>query len=72
VDTKELIVILKKVPETRLRLFPLAGMVVGEDGRVDPQKVAFHYKELTEALDEATAYSESTREALRCLKEMDL
>lgn len=70
-DTNELIAILNSLPETRLRLFQLAGKVLGEDGRIDPEKVAFHYKEITEALEEAKAYSNSTREALRCLIEMD-
>jgi len=70
VKPKDLIKILKAVPETRLRLFPLAHELVGENGGIDPEKVAFHQKELTEAVEEAKAYSASTNEAVRCLKEM--
>lgn len=69
--TKQLIRILKKVPETHLRLFSLAHKVIGEGGTVDPNKVAFNYKEIKEAIDEAKAYSGDTKEAVQCLKQMD-
>jgi len=71
VEIKDLIRILKGVPTTHLRLFALTRKLVGERGTIDPDKVAFHYKELKEATDEARAYSESTQEAVRCLKQMD-
>ena len=71
-EPKDLIIILKAVPETRLRLFPLAHKVIGEDGAVDPEKVAFYYKELNEAVKEAEAYSEDTKGAVRCLLQMGL
>lgn len=69
-EPKALIKILEAVPETRLRLFSLAHELVGENGEIDPAKVAFHQKELTEAVEEAKAYSASTNEAVKCLKEM--
>jgi hypothetical protein len=71
VETKDLLRILKGVPETRLRIFPFLSKVVGEDGAIDPEKVAFHYKELKEAIDEAEAYSTDTKRAVLCLKQMD-
>ena len=70
-DTRELIIILKALPETRLRIFPLAHELVGADGEVDPKMVAFHQKELEEAVEEAKAYSTATNEAVRCLRELD-
>jgi hypothetical protein len=70
-DTRDLIIILKAVPETRLRIFPLARDLIDESGKIDPAKVAFHQKELTEAVEEAKAYSAETNEAVRCLREMD-
>ena len=70
-ETRDLIRILKNVPETRLRLFALTRKLIGESGTIDPDKVAFHYKELKEATDEARAYSDDTKEAVRCLKQMD-
>lgn len=70
-EIKDLVRILKGVPRANLRLFALTRKLVGESGTIDPDKVAFHYKELKEATDEARAYSESTQEAVRCLKQMD-
>jgi hypothetical protein len=69
-ESKDLIRILKEVPETRLRIIDLAWKVVGEDGAIDPDKVALHYKELKEATDEAEAYSEATKEAVKCLEDL--
>jgi len=70
VEPKDLITILKALPKTRLRIFPLAHELVGEDGKVDPKKIAFYQKELEEAVEEAKAYSEATKEAVRCLIEL--
>ena len=68
-ETKDLIRILKGVPETRLRIIDLAWKVT-DDGAIDPDKVALHYKEIKEATDEAQAYSEATKEAVECLREL--
>jgi len=68
---ENLIIILKALPETRLRLLHLAHDLFDESGKIDPAKVAFHQKELTEAVEEAKAYSAATNEAVRCLREMD-
>jgi len=66
----ELIKVLKKVRPFRLRLIELAWEVVGDDGNPDPEKMTFHNKELVEAVKEAEAYSQATKEAIVCLKEM--
>jgi len=68
--TKEIIRILKEVPETHLRILDIAWKVTGEDGTVDPQKVAFYAEELEEATKEAERYSKETKEAVRCLREL--
>ena len=68
--TRDLIRILKGVPETRLRILELCHKVLREDGTVDPQKVAFYSKELIEATEEAEQYSKETKEAVRCLREL--
>ena len=70
-ETSDLIRLLKEVPEAHLRLFGITRKVLGEDGQIDPEKVSFHYKEIKEAVDEAKAYSESTKEAVRCLRMLD-
>ena len=70
-ETRDLIRILKEVPETRLRIIDLCYKLIGEDGAVDPEKVAFYSSELVEATKEAEQYSKETREAVRCLRELD-
>ena len=69
-ETKDLIRILKEVPETRLRILDLSHKLVKKDGTVDSEKVAFYAKELLEATEEAEQYSKETKEAVRCLREL--
>ena len=69
-DTCELIRVLRMVSEFRLRLIQLAREVVGDDGNLDQERLAFRGKELKEAIDEAEAYSKATKEAVQCLREM--
>lgn len=64
-----LVEILKEIPEHRPRLIELAWKLVGDDGEIDPGRLAFYSKEIGEAIGEAEAYREATREAVRCLKE---
>ena len=66
----ELIKVLKKLRPIRLRLIELAWEVVGDDGQPDPEKMSFHSQELAEAIKEAATYSQATKEAIVCLKEM--
>ena len=66
----DLVRALKGVPEFRLRLIDLARELVGEDGSIDFDKAAFYRKELEEAIGEAEDYSQATKEAVRCLREM--
>ena len=69
-ETQDLIRILKGVPETRLRLIDLTWKVVDDEGVIDPDKVALNYKEISEAVDEASAYSQETERAVLCLKDL--
>lgn len=70
IDTQVLIRILKAVPEKRLRLIELAGEVVGEDGQVDPVKAGFLEQEISQACEEAEAYSQATRRVVWHLKSL--
>jgi len=70
-DARDLIRVLKEVPEHRLRLIELAWEAVGDDGSLDPEKLGFRRKELEEAIAEAEAYAQATRGAVQCLKSMD-
>lgn len=69
-ETSDLVRILKGVPETRLRILSLCHKLIGQDGTVDSEKVAFYATELLEATEEAEQYSRETREAVRCLREL--
>jgi len=69
-EARDLTRILKEVPETRLRILDLCHELIGEDGAVDAEKVAFYSSELLEATKEAEQYSKETREAVRCLREL--
>jgi len=69
-DTHDLTNALKAVPEFRLRLIELAWQVTGDDGSLDLKGLAFRGKELEEAVAEAKAYAQATREAVQCLIEM--
>ena len=68
--TDDLIRALKGVPEFHPRLIQLAWELVLEDGTINHEKVAFYSQELEEAIAEAKDYSQATKEAVRCLKEM--
>jgi len=69
-ESRDLIRILKGVPETRLRILDLCHKLIREDGSIDTSKIAFYSKELLEATKEAEQYSKETREAVRCLREL--
>lgn len=69
-DPDALVRILSEIPPFHLRLIELAWQVVGEDGSLDSEKITFYAKELTEAIKEAEAYSQATKEVVQCLREM--
>lgn len=69
-NTSDVVRVLTGVPEVRLRLIDLARQVAREDGSLDDERAAFFRKELEEAISEAQAYAQATKEAVRCLSEM--
>jgi len=62
----DLVQVLRELPEYRLRLIELTWKVT-RDGSIEPNLLAFHSKEIAEAIAEAEAYRDATREAVRCL-----
>ena len=58
---------LRKVPETRLSIIELTWKVAGKDGSLKPETVAFHRKEIDQAVDQAEAYAKETKETVSCL-----
>ncbi|MBI4286315.1 MAG: hypothetical protein HY670_10545 [Chloroflexi bacterium] len=69
-DTDSVLRALRQVPEMRLRLIEMAWGITGEDGSLDLQRVAFYRLEMAEAIGEAQAYVQATREAVHCLREI--
>ena len=63
--------VLKRVPETNLRLITLARDAVKDDGTLNVEKLTFHMAELQTAIKEAQAYAESTRKAVSCLVKLN-
>ena len=70
-NSDDLIKALRPVPQVRLRLIELAWKLVREDGSLDTDQLAFHHKELVEAIAEAEAYEKATMAAVQCLRNMD-
>ena len=69
-ESRDLIRILKKVREKRLRILELCPKLLDKKGNIDREKVVFYDSELTEAVKEAQQYSKDTNEAVRCLREL--
>ena len=70
-DNIRFIQVLKRVPETTLRLITLAREAVKADGILDVEKLTFNMSELQTAIKEAQAYAESTRKAISCLAKLN-
>jgi hypothetical protein len=70
IEAKDLIRILRQVPEARLHILELCGELITEEGTIDGEKVAFYSHELIEATKEAEQYSRETQAAVRCLREL--
>jgi hypothetical protein len=66
-DPQKLVEILNELPQVRLRLIDFTWKLVDDDGKIDPNRLAFYSKEVNEAIDEARAYQEETRKAVACL-----
>lgn len=67
ISQERLLELIRGLPEVRLELLDLAWDLHGEDGKPDPQKIAFHYTELEKAIGEAETYTRATREMVGCL-----
>lgn len=70
ISQERLIEIVKQLPEVHLELLELVWQLTGNDGQLDPEKLAFRYPELEEAIARAEAYSRETREMVRCLTQL--
>jgi hypothetical protein len=67
ISQERLLELLRELPAVHLELLDLAWKLVGEDGELDPQKIAFHYTEIEKAIGEAESYTKATKEMVQCL-----
>lgn len=67
ISQEKLVKLLNNLPEVHLELMDLTWKLTGEDGALDPQKVAFHYAEMEKAIGEAETYTRTTKEMVQCL-----
>ena len=66
----DLVRTLQTVPAKRLRLVELAWELAKDDGELDEETAAMRADEVAVALQEASAYVQATRRALRWLTEL--
>ena len=69
-EAKDLIRVLREVPEVNLRLIDLAREVIRDDGSMDYNRLPFVSGELQEAVSEARGYAAGTEGAVWALKRM--
>lgn len=63
----DLVRILEMVPEKKLALIPLVWQLMGEDGRIDPDKSLLHALELDLAVTEARQTAGENRRLLEAI-----
>ena len=66
----DLVRIIGRVPEKRLRVFELATELLDEQGEIDPDAAAARQPEVNLAIAEAEAYARATRQALGTLRQL--
>ena len=66
----DLVQILRRVPEKRLRVFELAAELLDEPGELDPDAAAARQPELNLAIAEAEAYARATRQAVAAHRQL--
>lgn len=66
----DVVTILRRVPEKRLRLFELAAELLDGHGELDVDAAAVRQPEINLAVAEAEAYARATRQAVEALKRL--
>lgn len=64
----ELVEHLKELPAVELMIIPLAWELLGEDGRIDDEKVRFSLETIAVARDQVIAYAHNTYQLTEALK----
>ena len=66
----EVVEVLRRVPETRLRVFELAAELIDADGELDVDAAGMRQPEINLAIAEAEAYAKATRQAVGALQRL--
>ena len=67
---RNIVEILKSVPEVKLKIIPLVWELFDEKGRIDTRKAAYNSQEVDAALEEAKNYARKTESAVSHLKNL--
>jgi len=67
---RNIVEILKSVPEVKLKIIPLVWELFDEKGRIDTRKAAYNSQEVDAALEEAKNYAQKTESAVSHLKNL--
>ena len=67
---RDIVEILKSVPEVKLKIIPLVWELFDEKGRIDTRKAAYNSQEVDAALEEAKNYAQKTESAVSHLKNL--
>ena len=66
----DLVGIIRRVPEKRLRVFELAAELLDEEGELDPDVAALRQPDVNLAIAEAETYARATRQAVAALRQL--
>jgi PRTRC genetic system protein C len=70
VGKPDVVAILRRVPEKRLRIFELAGELIDEHGEIDVDAAALRQPEINLARAEVEGYARATRLAVEALQKL--
>jgi len=68
---EKLLELLKNLPPVHLEIIDLTWKLVGEDGKLDEQKISFYYTEIEKATAQAESYAKETADLIRCLTSLN-
>ncbi len=66
----DVVAILRRVPETRLRVFELAAELLDQDGELDLDAAATRRPEINLAIAEVEVYTRATRQAVEAIRRL--
>ncbi len=67
---RDVVAILRRVPETRLRVLELAAALLDDNGELEPDAAAAGRPEINLAIAEVEAYTRATRQAVEAVRRL--